>query len=389
MGDKATMCSTAGRDTTAGFPRRPQRGRRGAGQRVRGKGIALVAVAVAVIAPSGFATIAAASPHWGVIYASWERPNDIGRMQDGGVRFVRWPLFWNFVEPTEDNFNWRLADRIIGAFASRGIRVLPAVYGTPPWAGKRTGTPPLRTQHVRRAWVEFLRRLAERYGPGGEFWTSPTLYPLQHLGGPVLPIKAWQVWNEPNLPQYFSHPSARRYGRLLRISHDALEAQDPGAKIVLAGMPGLADRAAWRFLRRLYDVPGIERDFDAVALHPYAPTIRLLRFEIKRMRAVMREHGDGSSELWVTELGWGSGPRGRTRLDKGLHGQALMLRKSFRLIRRHSGQWNIPHVYWFQWRDPPDGSVECGWCRRAGLIGQGGEPKPSWQAFQQFAVGLP
>jgi len=358
-------------------------------RRVRIRAIALVATAVAVIAPCGFASTAAASPDWGVIYASWKRASDIGRMQEGGVQSVRWPLFWNLVEPNEGNFNWRVTDQVIGAFASRGIQVLPAVYGTPAWAGKRPGTPPLRTAHVRSAWMEFLRQLVQRYGPGGEFWTNPTLYPLQLLGGPIVPIETWQVWNEPNLPQYFSRPSVRRYGRLLRISHDALEAQDPGAEIVLAGMPGLADRPAWKFLRRLYEVPGIRRDFDAVALHPYAPSIKLLRLELRRMRAVMKAHGDGSSELWVTELGWGSGPRGRTKLDKGARGQARMLRNSFELIRRHSRQWNVPHVYWFQWRDPPDGSVECGWCRRAGLIGQGGNPKPSWQAFQRFTGALP
>ena len=74
-----------------------------------------------------------------------------------------------------------------------------------------------------------------------------------------LPIRSWQIWNEPNLPKYFApHPSPREYARLLQISHDAIKSRDPWARIVLAGMPGHGDMEAWDFLDRLYSVAGIK-----------------------------------------------------------------------------------------------------------------------------------
>ncbi len=348
---------------------------------------ALVLIAVTAIATVGYTCQAAASSRlWSVVYASPKRGHDMDRIQRGGVRSVRWPLFWSLAEPAQGTFDWNAADRIVGGFALRGIRVLPTVYNTPSWAGKTAASPPVRSKHARSAWKKFLREAVQRYGPGGQFWT---LYKVQHPGAPIVPIRAWQVWNEPNLDQYFApHPSARRYGRLVRISHDAIKGRDPGARIVLAGMPGLAKLRAWKFLRRLYRVPHIKREFDEVALHPYSPNIRLLRLEFRRMRAVMSSHGDGSTQLWATELGWGSGSPRRSDLNKGLHGQARMLRKSFEVIRHHRRQWHVAHVYWFQWRDPERDSPECPFCKRTGLIKHSGKAKPSWRAFRHFTGAL-
>ena len=39
----------------------------------------------------------------------------------------------------------------------------------------------------------------------------------------------------------------------------------------------------------------------------------------------MTSNGDGSTPLWLTELGWGSAAPDRFRLNKGLPGQADLL----------------------------------------------------------------
>ena len=53
-------------------------------------------------------------------------------------------------------------------------------------------------------------------------------------------------------------------------------------------IPGFGKPKAWDFLDSLYGIPGIKRDFDAAALHPYAPNIDELVSSIEKFRASMR-----------------------------------------------------------------------------------------------------
>ena len=161
-----------------------------------------------------------------------------------------------------------------------------------------------------------------RYGPGGSYWANG--YREQYgASATPLPIQSWQIWNEPNLKKFFApEPSPGKYARLLQISHDAINGQDPQARIVLAGVSGNGDLKAWDFLKRLYAVAGIKDNFDAAALHPYAPTLDRQRLVIQRVRTVMKNRGDGATPLWITELAWGSAPPDSFGINKGLDGSS-------------------------------------------------------------------
>jgi hypothetical protein len=212
------------------------------------------------------------------------------------------------------------------------------------------------------------------------------VYPNQFPGTPGLPIRTWQVWNEPNLePTFPPRPSPRKYARLVRISHDAITQQDPRAQILLAGMPGYTGFRAWRYLDRLYRQPGIKRDFDAVALNPYSPDVRHVMTQIKRTRRVMTGHGDADAPVWITELGWGSDDPDKFGINRGIQGQKRMLRRTFLQLARTRHRWNLRHVLWFDWRDPPPHARGCSFCNSSGLFRHGGAPKPAWRAFLRVA----
>src|SRR5581483_1787562 len=103
-----------------------------------------------------------------------------------------------------------------------------------------------------------------------------------------LPITSWQIWNEPNLKKYFApYPSPGQYARLLQISYPTIKLKDPRAQVALAGMPGIGDVTAWDFLKKLYSYGGIRADFDAVAVHPYAPDLSHVKSQIQKIRTVM------------------------------------------------------------------------------------------------------
>jgi hypothetical protein len=326
----------------------------------------------------------------GVVYAKYQAQyQDLLRMRNGRVRSVRWPLFWKVAEPSQGDYKWEYTDGVIGALASKGIRVLPAIYATPPYAGSTPAKPPLGSENARQGWRRFLRKLVNRYGRHGEYWTNPTLYQAQYPGGPTLPIAAWQIWNEPNLVRYFdAKPMVHKYARLLWMSHRAIRSQNPRARVVLAGMPGFAEKRAWDFLDRLYRNRGIKRKFDVVAIHPYSQNLYQFRYEIRRMRETMRDHHDRSTPLWITEMGWGSGPPDGT-FNKGPEGQKQVLKRSFRLLLRRRHHWNMQHVFWFQWQDPQSPVPGCTLCSVTGLFDWNGAPKPAWRAFKHFTGAAP
>lgn len=317
---------------------------------------------------------------WGVNYRfSNLSQEELKKIHKSGARTVRWKLSWPQVEPTKGSPDWSVPDGIIGGLAGKGIRVLPFVYGSPPYAASSTNTPPLGSDDARQAWKQFLRDAVDRYGPNGTFWQiNPTI--------PKKPIRDWQIWSEPNLPGHFQpRPSAKRYATLLRISHDAIRDEDPKAKVVLAGLAAFSKIRGSRFLDRLYRVGGgVKGDFEVAASHPYAPTLYYLRYAIRHYRKVMKRHGDRHTPLWITEIGWGSGhPDGN--MNKGPRGQKRMLKKSFKLILHNRKHWHIGRLSWFEWRDPGKGADGCSFCTTSGLLKHGGHPKPSFRAYKHFA----
>jgi Glycosyl hydrolase catalytic core len=347
------------------------------------------AVIAAAVFPAHPPAVNAPPQFFGVNYTAMTlAQKDVQRMARGGIRNVRWTFSWPQIRRPNGRLDWSATDRTVGDLAAKGIRVLPVLYGSSPFLSPLINAPPLNSPAARQEWELFLAAAVARYGPGGAYWTEPRLYPSQHPDRPPVPVRAWQVWNEPNLKSHFlPHPSPRRYARLLEISHRAITEVDPQATVLFAGMPGFSkDIDGWRFLDRVYGAPGAGETFDAVALHPYATNLHQVRAEVERVRRVMARHGDRLTPLWITELSWGSDPPSRFGLTKGLEGQKRMLRRSFALFSRERRHWRIPHVFWYELRDPRVGGG-CSFCASAGLFSHDFQPKPAWRVFRRFTGG--
>jgi hypothetical protein len=352
-------------------------------------GLAVVAILVTVLAvPSAEAK---GSRLFGLNWSAqrdheWSG-KDARKLKSSGAKTVRWSLFWRRIEQSPGQFNWSIPDRVVGDLASKGIRLLPVVRGTPAWLADSPSKPPLISQRDRDAWKRYLREAVNRYGPGGTYWA--TQYLLDHPGEEPRPINVWQVWNEPNLESHWKpHPSAREYGRLLKLSDKAIEDADPRAKVMFAGMPGFSIQTnAWDFLHKAYKKRGVRKAFDIAALHPYSHHVRQMKSSIRRFRKTMSKNGDRRTPLWITEFGWGSLPKNATpyHLTKGKKGQARILRKAARAIKHKRRDWRIERAIWFNFRDPRGGTGQgCSFCTSAGLLNHDFSPKPSWRAFRSF-----
>ncbi len=353
--------------------------------------VVLATLALWLLAAS--AASAARSEFFGIAHGPALDAQDLQGMRDARIRTDRMLLLWPRVQPSEGGpFDWSEYDLVVGQFASRGIRPVPFLYGSPEWVGTGELTrPPLDSAADEQAWADFLKAAVARYRPGGSYWAND--FQQDYPGATPLPVQSWQIWNEPNLKRWFAPaPSSGRYGRLLRISHDAIKSQHQQAQIVLAGLFSEGDVKAWTFLSNLYGVPGVKNDFDAAALHPYGCNMDQTRQGIVNVRAAMTNHGDAVTPLWITEFAWGSGPPDpdpRRCKDKGPTGQQAHLTASYNMFLNNRKSWNLQRVFWFLWRDPAPGSPYaslCSLCDSGGLLRYDRTAKLAHGAFTGFTA---
>lgn len=366
-----------------------------------------LAAAVAVVALLAFAPAAGARGLFGVINQTPIDGNDVEPLRAANPESIRILVLWNNIQPTKgrctpataydpgmgpgtNHCDWSSIDAMVGTAAEAGVRAFPYLFGTPDWLrSTRRGTrrkpwvPPLYSRSDRRAWKQFVKAAVQRYGVGGVFW--------QETAGRRKAVRAWQVWNEPSSPAYFApRPNVAQYARLLRMSYRVIHRVNRRAKVVLAGVFGTPRRRGGgismpEFFKQLYDIRWAKRVFDIAAVHPYSPGIRGVRLQINAVRRFMAQGGDRRKRLWITELGWASqGPRGHT-LTSTRRGQARLMRKAFRMVRRERRQWRLAGVHWFSWRDAPLGQSSCAACPWTGLLEEDGTRKPAFRMFRRFA----
>ena len=332
------------------------------------------AAAAARRVPAGWLGVVADGPLGAADGGEWDR------MVSSGVESVRTAVRWYELQPSSgETTDSSALDATVAAAAQRGLAVLPVVQSTPGWAARRPGdtaSPPRDPATFGR----FLAALVARYGPQGSLWAErPEL--------PRVPIRDWQVWNEPNITRYWSQqPFAKSYVRLLRAAHAALHAADPGATVVLAGLPN----ESWKALRSIYKAGG-RGHFDAVALHPYtrkpSDVLRLIRYA----RRVMRKRGDGSTPVWVTELSWPAA-KGKVPRPAGFEvsekGQARRLRTALRLLSAARRRQRIARVFWYTWLSTEAGPSAFDWSGLRRLREGAAVDAPALAAFRRSARRL-
>jgi Glycosyl hydrolase catalytic core len=348
--------------------------------------ITLVVLAASLLAASSAAAQTVRTEFFGVVQGPTLDDTDMQTMKNLRIQTDRFLLNWGWVEPGNGVYKWGPADLFIGNLAAHGIRAVPSVWGNPSWVAGSSSTPPIGGAQAQQQWRNFLKVLAARYGPGGTYWT--TFYHQQYGASAVpLPITSWQIWNEPNLKKYFApKPSPGQYARLLQISYPSIKSEDRKAQVVLAGMTARGDLSAATFLKGLYGVPGIKADFDATALHPYAPTLDAVKQAIQQFRSVMTGHADAATPLWISELAWGSDPPDGLGINKGPAGQAQFLTKAYKLILANRRAWNIQRLFWYHLRDPVSAVASCSFCASAGIEKPDRTHKPSFDAMKAYTA---
>jgi hypothetical protein len=314
-------------------------------------------------------------------------PAEFRVMRHVGVGSVKAEFAWARMEPSPGAYDWTETDALVGAAARQRMSVLPTVLGAPSWAA--TSAVAGEREYVQhplnpKDYASFLTTLIERYGPHGAFWRA-------HPSLPERPVRAWEVWNEPELYYYWKPPWRKPYVRLLRAAHVAIKTADPGAKVVLAGLTF----QAWKYLGQLY-ASGAGGLFDVVSLHPYTALPRNTVTTVRYVRRVMRRNGNADRPIWITELSWTSG-RGRTDggrnqptfLNSTPRGQARLLRRAYLDLAAARVRYRIGRVFWYTWLTRDESEVDpfdYSGLRR--LTGDRVASKPALAAFRRVARTL-
>jgi polysaccharide biosynthesis protein PslG len=272
-------------------------------------------------------------------------------MRSAGVGTERMEIAWDLVEPQKGQLDFALPDRKILAAARAGIDVLGLIVRTPSWAAQRAGKP-FSPPRDPADYAAFAAALVARYGPNGALWR-------EHPDVPQRPVRAWQVWNEPNIDVYWTaQPFMRGYARLLNAAYAAIKQADPQATVVMAGLANFS----WRDLERLFDRGGATLRFDVAAVHPFSGRPSNSVKIVALNRRVLNRHRAKGKPIWLTELTWSSAKGKKRKVTQNWEtteaGQAQRLRAAYGLFVKARKVLKLQRIYWYTWvtvdRDSPN-----------------------------------
>jgi polysaccharide biosynthesis protein PslG len=309
--------------------------------------------------------------------------NHLARM---GVGILRETFDWASIERTPNRYDFTAYDGLVGSLAARQMTVLPVLLDPPrfrssaPRVGAQPGTyPPKSDADMGR----FAAALVRRYGPRGHFWSA-------HPELPKIPIRSWQIWNEPSLPAYWpSGPDPAQYTQMLERVGRSIRHLDPHADIVTAGIPNSRLGIPFdQFVDGMYKA-GAKGAFDTLAIHPYAADAAGVGAAVNGARRIMDQNGDTTSRIWVTELGWAdAGPA--SSFTVGAQGQAKRIQAALTTLYDMRAQDRLSGVVYFGWRDgaPYAPAFKDFWGLHTGLLRLNGTPKPALRVFSDTVATL-
>ncbi|MBD3181240.1 hypothetical protein GF312_03040 [Candidatus Poribacteria bacterium] len=191
-----------------------------------------------------------------------------------GVNWIRDRIRWGEIEPERGKFAEDTRyDRSAEIQVKNGLNVYQVFHDTPPWATegeKRRSFP----NDLRDAY-NFAVQMAERFD--GK-------------------VKAWEVWNEPDIPN-FSDELGDSYAALLKTMYLGFKSFDPDLSVLLCSFahgPG-------RFAETVFE-NNVNDFFDIYNYHIYDKWENHSDRALKHIQ-VMRRYGLERKPIWLTEAG--------------------------------------------------------------------------------------
>ena len=262
-----------------------------------------------------------------------------------GARWDRWPLYWHWVdEGGYDGYHGGVRhdyDTLVIQEIEHDLTPVAILLGTPDMraSGGSTSVPPPRVQdkvfpvpgqvaahqdevstaasppldlfepifadgtdvpgsgkvvNQDNSWAVFVSNTVERYRPGGILAT-------QEGWGDGVGVRYWEIWNEPDLSQFWNG-TVKEYYRLLEVAYQTIKSVDPGATVILGAL-AFFEKPDWLFdlLAQTGGDPA-KAYFEVFSFHYYW-SIYHGEYWLDQSRATLGAYGLSHVPLWITESG--------------------------------------------------------------------------------------
>jgi hypothetical protein len=265
------------------------------------------------------------------------------------VLFGSWRLWdtyavWPDLEPRKGQWNFSRLDAYISQAESHGVEVLLPVGLSPGWASSRpkekSGYRPGNAAPPRDIsdWQDYVRQVATHYKGR---------------------VHAYEIWNEPNLSDFFSGRPEQML-ELARVAYGVLKQVD---KTNIVVSPSATSPSGIEWLDRYLKMGG-GAYADVIGFHfyvtPQAPEAMLALAE--RLRAVIRENHLGGKPIWNTETGWLIENRqSEVRPQNSTFSKVLTLEEASAYVARsYLLNWamGISRFYFYSWDSEVGGLTE-------------------------------
>ena len=142
-----------------------------------------------------------------------------------GAGWNRWPLYWDRVEVNPNHFDWAAYDELVATDIFHGLKINAILLGRPGFRqdghsianlyapifsdgnDSAGANAPINPDNP---WAQFVYQAVTRYKPGG-------VLAQQRGFAAGEGVRAWEIWNEPDVPHFWTAGSDA-YARLLKTA---------------------------------------------------------------------------------------------------------------------------------------------------------------------------
>ncbi len=322
-------------------------------------------------------------------FNTYTAPRTVTEQREVGAKVSRLFVDWSVVEPSHGTWSWQQSDQQYAELIAAGLHPEIVAFTAPCWARPSTDcsnpyfTGPPDPAYM-QDWVTYIHDLAVRYPAAA----------------------AIEVWNEPNLDQYFlprSDPA--RFTALLKAAYAAIKAVNGSMPVISGGLllsppiPGSGQVSGGygpeQFLTAMY-ADGAKRSMDALGVHIYpsdyvngAPATwdpAAMQTWLGQIGTVRSAAGEGSQPIWITEMGVSTATEPGWPAATTPQQQATDMSQMIQIARANpSIRTAIIHGLEDQslGYSDPDNAVNAGW----GIFTSDGTAKPAACAVSRLFAG--
>ncbi len=239
-----------------------------------------------------------------------------------GVRYVRVPVIWEFLNPEKGRFDFDYCDRVVEKAIKYNVSPLLTIAFTPKWISEN------RDASDYYLYPPAAGVLGDYQSPFG----TGTGYDYLYLFAKTIAeryrgeVEYFELWNEEDIPSLFkitNQQRAKTYSKMLFYFFNGIKDGNPDARVLMGGLALSTENGSETdFLQKILndsDYPAGE-NFDIANIHTNFKSIEDIEEAIKKTCLTMEQSGV-KKPLWITETSYSPDINYQfTPFDKGNHG---------------------------------------------------------------------